>query len=184
MAGHAATLGLEWRHPDSITCYFPFFLLFVNSKCVQSGIPAVHSLPPPSYTGIFSFLFFPPPAPTRVKSPRTPFSYSGEIVIHPYQVTTRSSVPGCTARATSPGCPSPPRRRLWCPRDGRAKSVSSHPPAVLLTSHLPSQSSHLQLSTTPAMFHCVLSKIINNQTRQRMIVESICFLLFFWINTT
>ena len=115
---------------------------------VWSGV-----LPPPPTTRVFacSLIFFflntcGISSPTRVKSRRTLLSYTGGIVTLPCPVTTRSSVPGSTAQATSPGYRSPPPHQLWCPRDGKAKlvpesqatplnqspsTVISHPPPQL-----------------------------------------------------
>lgn len=89
-------------------------------------------------------------SPTRGKSRGTLLSYIGGIVTLPCPVTTRSSVPGSTARATSLGYRSPPPHQLWCQRDGKAKLVSEcqppHPPTPppnqslsAVISHLPPQ---------------------------------------------
>lgn len=84
-------------------------------------------------------------SPTRVISRGTLLSYTGGIVTLPCPVTTRSSVPGSTARATSLGYRSPPPHQLWCQRDGKAKSVPelqapplNQSPSTVI-SHLPPQ---------------------------------------------
>lgn len=109
----------------------------------------VFFLPHPVGVCVFPHLFFlntcGVSSPTRVKSQRTLLSYTGGIVTLPCPVTTRSSVPGSTARATSPGYRSPPPHQLWCPRDGKAKLVpeSQAPPLnqspSTVISHLPPQ---------------------------------------------
>lgn len=76
----------------------------------------VFFLPHPVGVCVFPHLFFlntcGVSSPTRVKSRRTLLSYTGGIVTLPCPVTTRSSVPGSTARATSPGYRSPPPHQL------------------------------------------------------------------------
>lgn len=87
-------------------------------------------------------------SPTRLKSRGTLLSYIGGIVTLPCPVTTRSSVPDSTARATSPGYLSPPPHQLWCQRDGKAKLVpeSQVPPR--------SKISHCQLQSVTSPHSC------------------------------
>lgn len=92
------------------------------------------------------------PSPTRIKSRGTLLPYSGGIVTPPCPVTTRSSVPGSTVRATGPGSPSPPPHQLWCQRDSKAKLVTAiQAPSLIqspliLISHLPPRFSPLCLA--------------------------------------
>lgn len=111
--------------------------------CVWSGVPRVLYVPWSFFLNACGIS-----SPTRVKSRWTLLSYIGGIVTLPCPVTTRSSVPGSTVRATSPGYRSPPPHPLWCQRDGKAKlvpelqapppnqspsAVISHPPTTVVT---------------------------------------------------
>lgn len=73
-------------------------------------------------------------SPTRIKSQRSHLSHIGGTVTPPCPVTTRSSVPGSTAQATSPGFLLLPPHQLWCQKDARAKLVpeleAPPPPSV------------------------------------------------------
>lgn len=75
-----------------------------------------------------------PSSPTRIKSQRSHPSHIGGTVTPPCPATTRSSVPGSTAQATSPGFLLLPPHQLWCQKDARAKLVpeleAPPPPAV------------------------------------------------------
>lgn len=80
-------------------------------------------------------------SPTRIKSQRSHLSHIGGTVIPPCPVTTRSSVPGSTAQATSPGFLLLPPHQLWCQKDARAKLVpeleAPPPPSVTCNSSPP-----------------------------------------------
>lgn len=136
MAGHAATLGLEWRHPDSITCYFPFFLFFVNSKCVQSGIPAVHSLPPPSYTGIFSFLFSPPPRTHQGQIPKDSILLLRRNSYTPLSSHDQVKRPRLYSAGNQPWLPLAPTPSALMP-EGRSSQVSVVSPAGCVVNQSP-----------------------------------------------
>ncbi|XP_061742100.1 6-phosphofructo-2-kinase/fructose-2,6-bisphosphatase 2-like isoform X5 [Nerophis ophidion] len=65
-----------------------------------------------------------------LKRQRTVLVCCGGIVTHLCPVTTRSSVPGCTAPEIILGCRSPPPRRRCCPRAGRAKTYCAKEPTL------------------------------------------------------
>lgn len=97
-------------------------------------------------------------SPTRTKSHQSHRSRIDATVTPRCPVMTRSSAPGSTAQATSPGFHLPPPHRLWCQKDDKAKSVTElQPPPRPIIGHLWPVSSHhrCNLCVWPFLYFCI-----------------------------